>query len=113
MIRTLAFIVAGLSLIGCAVTPQQFYQNPYAVLDAALCRASQSKTTLSGQFSNDVSQEIVRRGLNVYSCHSIIASQNAKIVVGLAAVGGIAYGLSKVQGGGGGGGGGRNGNRLG
>jgi hypothetical protein len=90
------------ALMACATAPEDFYQNPGAGSNEALCRAYQNSYYTNYQYAADVYREILRRGLNADACQSLISRQNTEIAVGLLAAGAVAYGISELDNGGGG-----------
>lgn len=77
-------VLALLSIVGCAVTPTKFYDDPAATTDTGLCRVMQQTTAAS--FKQDVQAELNRRGISDGDCRNNIVGQNAAIaVIGVAA----------------------------
>lgn len=75
-----------LFIVGCAASPEKFYANSATLSDARLCRTL--KAASGGRdltFAADVRQAADARGLDDFSCQSIVNKQNAAIAVGIVA----------------------------
>lgn len=102
--RRLVILGTVLSVAGCAMTPQYFYQNKEALSDSPVCRtwinALQQNAPVS--FTFDVGSEAGRRGYSQEQCADKIAKENSvAAVVGVAALIGVAIAASRKGGGGG------------
>lgn len=106
MKRLPAIIVSVGMASGCATSSQEFYKDPSAPSNMALCRAY-----LQGgeaQYKLDLQRELARRGIHAGLCKQAVDQQNAQIAAGVvlaAVVVGAAAACANSSGCGGGGGG--------